>query len=131
MDRVTLGRSGLRVSPISLATWPLAGAADERSIESTIAVARELGVNLFDTSAAWDGGATDAALGVYFGAHQSIVCKGIMLFGTDDQKQRWLPKCASGDIIAAFCLTEPGSGQPARVFHPPAPSVPANRTTAR
>jgi aryl-alcohol dehydrogenase-like predicted oxidoreductase len=63
VDRVTLGRSGLRVSPISLATWPLAGAADARNIEATVAVARELGVNLFDTSAAWDGGATDSVLG--------------------------------------------------------------------
>ena len=35
-------------------------------------------------------GATDPALAVYFGAHQSIGCKGITLFGTEDQKQRWL-----------------------------------------
>ena len=33
-------------------------------------------------------GATDPALTVYFGAHQSIGCKGITLFGTDDQKNR-------------------------------------------
>lgn len=59
-------------------------------------------------------GATDAALCVYFGAHQSIGCKGITLFGTDDQKQRWLPKCATGETIAAFCLTEAGSGSDAQ-----------------
>lgn len=35
-------------------------------------------------------GATDPALAVYFGAHQSIGCKGIVLFGTDEQKRRWL-----------------------------------------
>ena len=61
-------------------------------------------------------GATDGALAVYFGAHQSIGCKGIVLFGTDDQKQRWLPKCASGEAVAAFCLTEPGSGSDAQAM---------------
>jgi acyl-CoA dehydrogenase family protein 9 len=62
-------------------------------------------------------GATDPALTVYFGAHQSIGCKGITLFGTDDQKKRWLAKCASGELIAAFCLTEPGSGSDAQAMH--------------
>ena len=61
-------------------------------------------------------GATDPALCVYFGAHQSIGCKGITLFGTEDQKQRWLPRCASGETIAAFCLTEPGSGSDAQAM---------------
>ena len=61
-------------------------------------------------------GATDPALCVYFGAHQSIGCKGIVLFGTEDQKQRWLPRCASGEIIAAFCLTEAGSGSDAQAM---------------
>ncbi|MDB4878621.1 MAG: Acyl-CoA dehydrogenase, short-chain specific [Gemmatimonadetes bacterium] len=61
-------------------------------------------------------GATDPALAVYFGAHQSIGCKGITLFGTEEQKQRWLPGCASGEIIAAFCLTEPGSGSDAQAM---------------
>ncbi len=61
-------------------------------------------------------GATDGALAVYFGAHQSIGCKGITLFGTEDQKKRWLPKCASGECIAAFCLTEPGSGSDAQAM---------------
>lgn len=60
--------------------------------------------------------ATDPALAVYFGAHQSIGCKGIVLFGTDEQKQRWLPRCASGEAIAAFCLTEPGSGSDAQAM---------------
>ncbi len=61
-------------------------------------------------------GATDPALAVYFGAHQSIGCKGITLFGTEDQKQRWLTQCASGERIAAFCLTEPGSGSDAQAM---------------
>ncbi len=61
-------------------------------------------------------GGTDPALTVYFGAHESIGCKGITLFGTEEQKQAWLPGCASGDIIAAFCLTEPGSGSDAQAM---------------
>ena len=61
-------------------------------------------------------GATDASLAVYFGAHQSIGCKGITLFGTEAQKQKYLPKCASGELIAAFCLTEPGSGSDAQAM---------------
>ena len=61
-------------------------------------------------------GATDPALCVYFGAHQSIGCKGISLFGSEDQKQRWLTRCATGETIAAFCLTEPGSGSDAQAM---------------
>ena len=61
-------------------------------------------------------GTVDAALAVYFGAHQSIGCKGITLFGTEDQKRRWLPQCATGERVAAFCLTEPGSGSDAQAM---------------
>ena len=61
-------------------------------------------------------GTTDASLAVYFGAHQSIGCKGITLFGTEDQKRRWLTRCATGERVAAFCLTEPGSGSDAQAM---------------
>lgn len=61
-------------------------------------------------------GATDPALAVYFGAHESIGCKGIVLFGSEDQKKRWLPQCASGARIAGFCLTEAGSGSDAQAM---------------
>jgi acyl-CoA dehydrogenase family member 9 len=61
-------------------------------------------------------GSTDPALCVYFGAHQSIGCKGIVLFGTDEQKRRYLPRCATGELIAAFCLTEPGAGSDAQAM---------------
>ena len=61
-------------------------------------------------------GATDPALCVYFGAHQSIGCKGIVLFGTEAQKQKYLPRCATGELVAAFCLTEPGSGSDAQAM---------------
>ena len=61
-------------------------------------------------------GGTDPALTVYFGAHQSIGCKGITLFGSEAQKQRYLPKCATGEYVAGFCLTEPGSGSDAQAM---------------
>ncbi len=61
-------------------------------------------------------GGTDPALCVYFGAHQSIGCKGIVLFGSEVQKQKYLPRCASGELVAAFCLTEPGSGSDAQAM---------------
>jgi len=61
-------------------------------------------------------GAIDPALCVYFGAHQSIGCKGIVLFGSEEQKQKYLPKCATGEMIAGFCLTEPGSGSDAQAM---------------
>jgi acyl-CoA dehydrogenase family protein 9 len=61
-------------------------------------------------------GSIDPALTVYFGAHQSIGCKGIVLFGSEAQKQKYLPRCASGEMVAAFCLTEPGSGSDAQAL---------------
>jgi acyl-CoA dehydrogenase family member 9 len=58
-------------------------------------------------------GGLDASIGVMLGAHQSIGLKGILLFGTDEQKQRYLPKLATGESMAAFALTEPGAGSDA------------------
>lgn len=51
----------------------------------------------------------DLAISICVGAHQSIGFKGILLFGTDAQKQQYLPKLAVGEHVAAFCLTEPAS----------------------
>src|SRR5580692_5619890 len=55
----------------------------------------------------------DSSVSLTIGAHSSIGMKGILLFGTEEQKARYLPKLASGDMIAAFCLTESGSGSDA------------------
>ncbi|MCA9583150.1 MAG: acyl-CoA dehydrogenase family protein, partial [Myxococcales bacterium] len=57
--------------------------------------------------------AVDASLAVTLGGHQSIGCKAIMLFGTEAQKKKYLPKLASGEWTAGFALTEPGAGSDA------------------
>jgi alkylation response protein AidB-like acyl-CoA dehydrogenase len=55
----------------------------------------------------------DGSVAVTIGAHSSIGMRGLLLFGNDEQKARYMPKLATGEIIAAFCLTEPGSGSDA------------------
>ncbi|XP_050813768.1 complex I assembly factor ACAD9, mitochondrial isoform X3 [Gopherus flavomarginatus] len=55
----------------------------------------------------------DGSVAVTLAAHQAIGLKGILIAGTDEQKAKYLPKLASGEHIAAFCLTEPGSGSDA------------------
>ena len=58
-------------------------------------------------------GGIDSSLAVTLGAHQSIGLKGILLFGTEEQKRRYLPRLATGEWVAAFALTEPGAGSDA------------------
>lgn len=55
----------------------------------------------------------DGSIAVTLAAHQAIGLKGILIAGTDAQKAKYLPKLATGEHIAAFCLTEPGSGSDA------------------
>lgn len=55
----------------------------------------------------------DSSTSLTIGAHSSIGMKGLLLFGTEAQKAKYLPKLASGEMIAAFCLTESGSGSDA------------------
>uniref|UniRef100_A0A669D6J7 Complex I assembly factor ACAD9, mitochondrial n=1 Tax=Oreochromis niloticus TaxID=8128 RepID=A0A669D6J7_ORENI len=57
--------------------------------------------------------ALDGSIAVTLAAHQAIGLKGILIAGNEAQKQKYLPKLASGEHIAAFCLTEPGSGSDA------------------
>jgi acyl-CoA dehydrogenase family protein 9 len=59
-------------------------------------------------------GAFDASLSVVLGVHQSIGMKPIHLFGTDEQKARFLPDLATGSKLAGFALTEPGAGSDVR-----------------
>ncbi|XP_019360162.1 PREDICTED: acyl-CoA dehydrogenase family member 9, mitochondrial [Gavialis gangeticus] len=59
----------------------------------------------------------DASIAVTLAAHQAIGLKGILIAGTGEQKAKYLPKLASGEHIAAFCLTETGSGNDAASIH--------------
>jgi acyl-CoA dehydrogenase family protein 9 len=55
----------------------------------------------------------DGAIATTLGAHQSIGYKALLNEGNEEQKKKWLPRLASGEVFAAFCLTEPGSGSDA------------------
>lgn len=55
----------------------------------------------------------DSSASLTIGAHSSIGMKGLLLFGNEEQKQKYLPSLASGEMIAAYCLTEPGAGSDA------------------
>ncbi|MBY0414674.1 MAG: acyl-CoA dehydrogenase family protein [Bdellovibrionales bacterium] len=57
--------------------------------------------------------AYDGSVATMMGAHQSIGYRALLNEGNPEQKKKWLPKLASGQVIAAFCLTEPGSGSDA------------------
>jgi acyl-CoA dehydrogenase family protein 9 len=58
-------------------------------------------------------GGLDASIAVTLGAHQSIGLKGILLFGTPEQRRKYLPSLAHGERTAAFALTEPSAGSDA------------------
>jgi len=55
----------------------------------------------------------DGSMALIIGAHQSIGLKGLILYGTEEQKQKYLPKLATGEMLAAFALTETGAGSDA------------------
>jgi short-chain 2-methylacyl-CoA dehydrogenase len=62
----------------------------------------------------------DSSIAITMAAHTSLGTMPILLFGTEEQKRKWLPDLASGRKLAAFGLTEPGAGSDAA----------ASRTTA-
>lgn len=55
----------------------------------------------------------DASASVVMSVNNSLVCWGLQAFGSEEQKQEWLPKLASGQIHGAFCLSEPEAGSDA------------------
>ena len=58
-------------------------------------------------------GRVSGGIGLSYAAHISLASKPIELFGTDEQKERWLTPLATGEEMGAWALTEPGSGSDA------------------
>jgi len=58
-------------------------------------------------------GAHDAGVAVFVNAHHSIGIRALLLFGTEEQKKRWLPDLVNGRQLGAFALTEPAAGSDA------------------
>ena len=54
-----------------------------------------------------------ASTAVIVDVHASVATEPIVLFGSEAQKRAWLPRLASGEVLGAFALTEPGSGSDA------------------
>jgi alkylation response protein AidB-like acyl-CoA dehydrogenase len=58
-------------------------------------------------------GSRCASTAIFVNAHHSIGMRALLLFGTDEQKRKWLPDLVSGRTLAAFALTEPEAGSDA------------------
>lgn len=106
------------------ALWEEAGWLDESMIKQM----GELGFLGMVVPEEWQGSYTDytayalaieeisagcAATGALMSIHNSVGCGPLLNFGTEAQKQTWLPKLASGATIACFALTEPQAGSEA------------------
>lgn len=73
-----------------------------------------LGVTMEEeVNIAFELGHTSPAFRSYIGTNNGIGSIGILLDGTAEQKQHYLPKLASGELLSAFCLTEPDAGSDA------------------
>ena len=81
----------------------------------------------FNAVAAEEVAAFSAAVSSCFGIHSDVNLPYIVDLGTDEQKQRWLPGMASGDLISAIAMTEPSAGPTS----PPSRRPPCAPTTAR
>jgi alkylation response protein AidB-like acyl-CoA dehydrogenase len=72
-----------------------------------------LGLDLISASFVGEQIAINPSFGGSLGAHTSIGTLPLVYFGTDEQKSRYLPRLASGELIGAYALTEPQSGSDA------------------
>lgn len=103
------------------AAWEEAGVVDREVWRR----AGERGLLCFDVDEAYGGpgikdfrynmvlaeeSARAGASGPGFAVHTDIIVPYISSLGTDEQKQRWLPGCVSGDLVTAIAMTEPGAG---------------------
>ncbi|WP_040794114.1 acyl-CoA dehydrogenase family protein [Nocardia higoensis] len=70
-----------------------------------------LGLNLAqDVELAMEFGYTTLAFRSMFGTNNGIAGQVLVNYGTEEQKQTWLERIASGEVVASFALTEPGAG---------------------
>ena len=69
-----------------------------------------LGLDKVSTTLVAEAMGPAASFGVVYGAHTGIGSLPIVYFGNEEQKQKYLPKLASGEWCGAYCLTEPGAG---------------------
>jgi acyl-CoA dehydrogenase family member 9 len=69
-----------------------------------------------------------ASTAVFVNAHHSIGIRALLLFGSEEQKRRWLPGLASGRQLAAFALTEPEAGSDAANVQTTATPTPDGKT---
>ncbi|MEE9334866.1 MAG: acyl-CoA dehydrogenase family protein [Granulosicoccaceae bacterium] len=69
--------------------------------------------------------AGDGACSTIMSVHNSVGCVPILNFGSDAQKKRWLPGMATGKLLAAFALTEPGAGSDASAIITKAEPIPS------
>ena len=67
---------------------------------------------------AFELGQTSPAFRSLIGTNNGIGSSAILIDGTEEQKQKYLPRYASGEIIGSFCLTEPESGSDAASLKP-------------
>src|SRR6188474_1485192 len=103
------------------AAWEQAGIVDREVWRR----AGERGLLCFDVDEAYGGpgikdfrynmvlaeeSARAGASGPGFAVHTDIIVPYISALGTEEQKQRWLPGCVSGDLVTAIAMTEPGAG---------------------
>lgn len=103
------------------AAWEAAGIVDREVWRR----AGEQGLLCFDVEEAYGGpgirdfrynmvlaeeAARAGASGPGFAVHTDIIVPYISSLGTEEQKQRWLPGCVSGDLVTAIAMTEPGAG---------------------
>src|ERR1700761_827560 len=101
---------------------------DDRVPDSVIAEMRELGLFGLSIPVEYGGlglnmeeevlvgfelGQTSPAFRSVIGTNVGIGSQGIVMFGNDAQKDEWLPKLASGEMVASFALAEPGAGSDA------------------
>ena len=101
---------------------------DDKVPDSIIAQMRELGLFGLSIPTEYGGlgltmeeevlvcfelGQTSPAFRSVIGTNVGIGSQGIVMFGNDAQKNEWLPKLATGEMVASFALTEPGAGSDA------------------